>query len=170
MRSTRSHAAFRLSDRVLLVLLAGQVALALMYFVLVEGWRFISDGLGLSAGGFAVLVALPTYSWILWRRREEHIALDYHMLYLPMGVWLATTLVVKFVVWQVTRGQAFFLTYGWDKGIQNLLLEPAIVVVVSGAYLARFLAVPRGRAAARLAAGVVLVSALIAVFFPPLGE
>ena len=83
---------------------------------------------------------------------------------------MATTLVVKFVVWQVTRGQAFFLTYGWDKGIQNLLLEPAIVVVVSGAYLARFLAVPRGRAAARLAAGVVLVSALIAVFFPPLGE
>lgn len=162
--------AFRLSDAALLVLLAAFLATAAGYFLIVDGWKIFTGNVGYSSGGIAVLVAMPVYLWIFWKKREQHVALDYHMLYLPLATWLLAFFIYKVAMWRVTRGQSFYLTYGWDKGFQNFLLEPAIVVVMSGVYLARFAASQREPVARRFAIGTLVVAALIAILFPPLGE
>ena len=110
------------------------------------------------------------YSLILWVNRRRLVQLDCHMLYLPVAVWffvdLAGRLLLPFMLRAVSGG-----TGGAQKGLINGFFEAAIVTMLYGVYLIRFMrpnAVPRW--SALLARVVIIFAAAVAFLVPSLGE
>lgn len=104
------------------------------------------------------LFAVPLYILILWHRREDLVRIDYHAVYLPVVVWFLVS------IWR-------------PKSLMNLVIvEPAMVVLLMGIYLGRFLVMdrfssldPKKTAAVFLV--VVLALAIgVGLFVPFIGE
>ena len=105
-----------------------------LYFSLAGGWLVLLGVIGwqLAVIVFSVvfLVAIRT----LWRRRREADSRDEMMLYLPFLAWAVTLIIVKIVTWRFAQGRPSWHWYGSDKGLANMLFEPAIAGTVGSLY------------------------------------
>lgn len=146
------------------------LALAACYFILIDGGDTFLGRPGWTTVTVVNLAAWVCYSLILWVNRQRLVQLDYHMLYLPGAVWfvvdLAGRLLMPFVVRAVSGS-----TGGTQKGLINAFFEAAVVAMLYGVYLVRFVRTDAGpRESAFLARVVIICAAAVAILVPSLGE
>ena len=106
-----------------------------------------------------LLLAGPLEILYLWRKRNELIWVDYHMLYAPFLIWAMS-----------------FLAFGQLKGLSNAYVEMQVTALLLGLYFTRVAIVAhwpgvKGRKLALSLAGGVLFSIIIlSRIIPPLPD
>ena len=119
--------------------------------------------------------ALPlAYLGLLWARRRTLVPIDYLVFVAPLTVWFVVALILKLAIWELTDGHAVFGPYGRDKGLSNAIVEPTLVLALSGVYLPALWGITFNtrnmRTSRRLLVLSVTLACLVAVITPPLRD
>jgi hypothetical protein len=146
------------------------VALVACVYSLSVGWPVVFGEVGWHFVGAALLLLLPVALSSTWATREHLDVFDWRMCYLPFLAWFVSFATVKPVVWKITHGAPFWLSYGADKGLANVIIEPGIVAIIGCLYFVgrRFGQRPMRRR--RLAAVALLAAIVTPLLVPPLPE
>ena len=118
--------------------------------------------------------AIPvSYVLFLWSKRSRLTRFDYLMFPAPLATWFVSWLVYKIVMWEVTGGTGIVGSFGADKAMTNLIVEPILVLVFSGLYLLRFRTASKHKpsmSAGRLLGLCMLIGVLVAFLVPGIRE
>lgn len=145
--------------------------LTICYFILAGGWSVFFGVLGWRSFVAVFAVLWSSALWTFWNHREGTDRFDEIMLYLPLLVWFASFVAVKLVTWEVAGGRALWHSYGGDKGLANLLIEPSFVGIGASLYFRHWQLGQYTKISRRaMTAVALLIAALVAIVVPPLPE
>ncbi|HEV7426702.1 MAG TPA: hypothetical protein VGQ46_10070 [Thermoanaerobaculia bacterium] len=145
--------------------------LTVVYFLLAGGWLVVLGVIGwqLTVIVFSVVSLLAIRT--LWRHRREADVRDEIMLYLPLLCWVVAFSLVKILTWRFTQGRLLWHLYGSDKGVANMLFEPAIAGTGGCMYFLHWWMTDRiGISRRSVAIIVLLVATSVAVIVPPIAD
>jgi hypothetical protein len=144
--------------------------LVIAYFFLAAGWLTFSGRIGWHSVSAAVFILTPLALWSMWHGRSRFTESEWRLLYLPLVIWLVSFFLFKYAVWSLTRGRAVLHSYGGDKGLANLIVEPGFVALLTLLYFIGLRMAASSRQRRGLFMIVLAAAALLTLVVPPLPE